>query len=51
MNKQEQWNQWHNSLSPNTKASLKNAAIWRDSDLFKFCLFTFALGFIIGICF
>jgi acid phosphatase class B len=39
---------WYDSLSPNTKDYLKNQAIWRDKDLFKFSAIAFAIGVIVG---
>jgi hypothetical protein len=44
------WQEWHNSLTPNTKEYLKQQAIWHDRDLFKFSFITFLLGLVIGLC-
>ena len=42
------WQQWHDSLSPNTKEYLESQAIWTDMDLAKFALIAFVTGVIVG---
>jgi len=43
------WQQWYDSLSPNTRAYLKTAAIWTDLDLAKFTIIAFVAGIIVGV--
>jgi hypothetical protein len=43
------WTAWHNSLPKHTQEYLKTQAIWRDSDLAKFCSIAFVAGLILGV--
>jgi hypothetical protein len=42
------WTAWHDSLPEHQKNWLKNAPIWRDIDLAKFCAISFVVGLAIG---
>jgi hypothetical protein len=42
------WDGWYDSLSTHTKESLKNQPLWRDIDLAKFAMISFAAGIIVG---
>ena len=42
------WQTWYDSLSPQTQEYLKNAQIWTDKDMAKFCTFSFLFGLLLG---
>jgi hypothetical protein len=42
------WTAWHDSLPKHTQEYLKDAQIWTDNDMAKFCAFSFAIGLLIG---
>jgi hypothetical protein len=43
------WTTWYDSLPKHTQEYLKNAQIWTDRDLAKFCGFSFLVGLLLGV--
>ena len=45
------WNEWYDSLSPQTKEYLKSQPLWYDIDLAKAAAVGAVIGFLIGLLF
>jgi ElaB/YqjD/DUF883 family membrane-anchored ribosome-binding protein len=45
------WNEWYDSLSPQTKEYLKSQPLWHDIDLAKAAAVGAVVGFLIGLLF
>lgn len=48
MFKQNKWEAWWDSLSPQMQSYLKAQPVWHDSDMWKAGIFGLLLGIIIG---
>lgn len=42
------WDDWYDSLNPNTRAWLKKQAVWHDSDMVKAFLWGAFIGFVVA---
>lgn len=50
MFKQNKWEAWWDSLSPQMKQYLKSQPVWHDSDLVKAFGVGIVIGVLIGLC-
>jgi len=50
MFKQNKWEAWWDSLSPQMQQYLKSQPIWHDSDMWRAGIFGLVIGVLIGLC-
>jgi hypothetical protein len=48
MFKQNKWEQWWDSLSPQMQEYLKKQPVWHDRDMYKALVLGMAIGLVIG---
>lgn len=49
MFKQNKWEAWWNSLSPQMQTYLKAQPVWHDRDLYKAFAFGIMIGILVGV--
>ena len=51
MFKQNKWEAWWDSLSPQMQQYLKSQPVWHDSDMWRAGIFGLVIGVLIGLAF